>query len=160
MNLYDLTDNFNKVYNQIQSGEDSEVYLDTLNSIEDAIEEKAIGYAKVIKNIESDNQALAEEIKRLQGRKASNENAIKNLKSNLQDSMEQTGKTVFKTPLFSFGIQNNKESTNIIDETKIPEHYFNEQPKKLDKRRLLEDMQNGEEIEGADIKQTRSLRIR
>ena len=160
MNLYDLTDNFNKVYNQIQAGEDSEVYLDTLNSIEEAIEEKAIGYAKVIKNIESDNQALAEEIKRLQGRKASNENAIKNLKSNLQDSMEQTGKTVFKTPLFSFGIQNNKESTNIIDETKIPEHYFNEQPKKLDKRRLLEDMQNGEEIEGADIKQTRSLRIR
>lgn len=160
MNLYDLTDNFNKVYNQIQAGEDSEVYLDTLNSIEEAIEEKAIGYAKVIKNIESDNQALAEEIKRLQGRKSSNENAIKNLKSNLQDSMEQTGKTVFKTPLFSFGIQNNKESTNIIDETKIPEHYFNEQPKKLDKRRLLEDMQNGEEIEGADIKQTRSLRIR
>lgn len=160
MNLYDLTDNFNKVYNQIQAGEDSEVYLDTLNSIEEAIEEKAIGYAKVIKNIESDNQALAEEIKRLQGRKSSNENAIKNLKSNLQDSMEQTGKTVFKTPLFSFGIQNNKESTNITDETKIPDHYFNEQPKKLDKRRLLEDMQNGEEIEGADIKQTRSLRIR
>lgn len=160
MNLYDLTDNFNKVYNQIQAGEDSEVYLDTLNSIEEAIEEKAIGYAKVIKNIESDNQALAEEIKRLQGRKSSNENAIKNLKSNLQDSMEQTGKTVFKTPLFSFGIQNNKESTNIIDEAKIPDAYFNEQPKKLDKKRLLEDLQNGQEVEGADIKQTRSLRIR
>lgn len=160
MNIYDLTGNFLNVYNQITAGEDSEIYTDTLNSIEDAIEEKAIGYAKVIKNIEADNEVLSNEIKRLQERKKSNENAVRNMKERLQDSMEQTGKTVFKTPLFSFGIQNNKESTNIIDEAKIPDAYFNEQPKKLDKKRLLEDLQNGQEVEGADIKQTRSLRIR
>ena len=74
--------------------------------------------------------------------------------------MEFTGKTVFKTPLFSFGIQNNKPSTNIIDESQIPANYFEEQPKKLNKKLLLEDLQNGEEIDGASIKQTRSLRIR
>lgn len=160
MNIYELTDNYLSVYNQITAGEDSDIYTDTLNSIDDAIEDKAIGYAKVIKNIEADNEVLSNEIKRLQERKKSNENAVRNMKERLQDSMERTGKTVFKTPLFSFGIQNNKESTNIIDEAKIPDAYFNEQPKKLDKKRLLEDLQNGQEVEGADIKQTRSLRIR
>lgn len=160
MNIYELTDNYLSVYNQITAGEDSDIYTDTLNSIDDAIEDKAIGYAKVIKNIEADNEILSNEIKRLQERKKSNENAVRNMKERLQDSMERTGKTVFKTPLFSFGIQNNKESTNIIDEAKIPDAYFNEQPKKLDKKRLLEDLQNGQEVEGADIKQTRSLRIR
>lgn len=160
MNIYELGTNYQDVYNQIAQGDDSQVYIDTLDSINEAIESKANNYAKVIKNIEADNDMLDKEIKRLQSRKKSNENAIHNMKMNLQDAMEMTGKTVFKTPLFSFGIQNNKESTNIIDETEIPEQYFNEQPKKLDKKRLLEDLQNGEEISGAGIKQTRSLRIR
>lgn len=160
MNLFDLSQNFKQVYDEIQQGENSDVYMDTLNSIDEAIEDKAVGYAKVIKNIEGDNEALSKEIKRLQERKKSNENAIVNLKTNLTEAMEFTGKTVFKTPLFSFGIQNNKPSTNIIDESQIPANYFEEQPKKLNKKLLLEDLQNGEEIDGASIKQTRSLRIR
>ena len=55
MNLFDLSQNFKQVYDEIQQGENSDVYMDTLNSIDEAIEDKAVGYAKVIKNIEGDN---------------------------------------------------------------------------------------------------------
>lgn len=160
MNIYELTDNFNQVYNEIQAGEDSEVYLDTLNSIDEAIEEKADGYSAIIKSIDGDNEIIAKEIKRLQERKKSNENAIKNLKENLKHAMEQTNKKAFRTAKNSFGIQRNKPRTDIKDETKIPKEYYNEQPMKLDKQRLLEDLQNGIEINGVELTQDTSLRIR
>lgn len=160
MNLYDLTDNFNQVYNQIQAGEDSEVYLDTLDSLNDSIEDKADNYVKIIRQLEGDNEVIKKEIERLQARKKANENGIRNMKDNLQLSMEMTGKTVFKTATNSYGIQRNKPKASIINEKTIPKEYYNEQPPKLDKKRLLEDLQNNVEVEGAELIQTESLRIR
>lgn len=160
MNLYDLSTNYQNVYNQITQGEDSQVYIDTLNSIDEAIESKANGYAQIIKSIEGDNEVIAKEIKRLQERKKANENGIRNLKDNLQHAMEQTNKKAFRTELFSFGIQRNPEKASITDETKIPKEYYNEQEPKLDKKRLLEDLQNDVKVDGVELTQDSSIRIR
>lgn len=159
-NLFDLSTNYQQVYDMISQGEDSEVYLDTLESLNDSIEDKANGYAKIIKSIEGDNEAIKKEIDRLQARKKANENAIRNLKENLQYAMEQTNKKAFRTELFSFGIQRNPVKSNITDETKIPKVYFNEQEPKLDKKRLLEDLKNNIQVNGAELTQDSSLRIR
>lgn len=159
-NLYDLTGGYLDVYEQIASGEDSQVYKDTLDSINDSIEDKANSYAKIIKSIEGDNEAIKKEIDRLQTRKKANENGIRNLKENLQYAMEQTNKKAFRTELFSFGIQRNPVKSNITDETKIPKVYFSEQEPKLDKKRLLEDLKNNIQINGAGLTQDSSLRIR
>ena len=158
--IYDLTGRYLDVYEQIASGEDSQVYLDTLDAINESIEEKADQYTRVIRTLEGDNEMLTKEIKRLQDRKKSNVNGIKNMKERLQFSMEQTGKLAFKTATNSFGIQRNKPKTDIKDETKIPKEYYNEQPMKLDKQRLLEDLQNGVEVDGVELTQDTSLRIR
>lgn len=160
MNLFDLSQNFKQVYDEIQQGENSDVYMDTLNSIDEAIEDKADGYSAIIKSLNGDNEIIAKEIKRLQERKKSNENAVKNLKENLKHAMEQTNKKAFRTAKNSFGIQRNKPRTDIKDETKIPKEYYNEQPMKLDKQRLLEDLQNGIEVDGVELTQDTSLRIR
>lgn len=159
-NIFDLGGDYGIVYRQIANGEDSQVYLDTLESINDSIEDKADNYTKVIRSLEGDNEALDKEIKRLQARKKSNETAIVNMKQNLQFVMEQTGKTVFKTQMNSFGIQRNAPSVKMIDETLLPETYYKEQQKKLDKKQLLEDLKAGEEIEGVELQQTSSLRIK
>lgn len=160
MNIYDLGINYQNVYNQIAQGEDSQTYIDTLDSIDEAIENKADGYAKIIKSLEGDNEAIAREIKRLQDRKKANENGIKNLKENLQIGMELSDKKAFRTNLFSFGIQRNKPKAEVTNEEKIPKGYYNEQPMKLDKKRLLEDLQNDVEVEGAELTQDSSIRIR
>ena len=64
--------------------------------------------------------------------------------------MKVTGKTKFKGQLFSFSIQKNPPSVNVIDEKLIPEEYFIPQEPTLDKKRLLTDIKSGAEIPGAD----------
>src|SRR5699024_976008 len=106
---------------------------DTLHSILDAIEDKADGYAKVIRNIEAQAQAIKEEEKRLSNRRKSLENSIKRMKKSLEEVMIQHDKRRIKTDLFTFNIQDNPASVKVIDEDKIPKDYLIEQAPKIDK---------------------------
>jgi hypothetical protein len=65
-----------------------------------------------------------------------------------------------KGELFTVAIQNNPQSVEVLDESKIPKDYFVEQPPKLKKHLLLASLKQGEEIAGVELKQSRSLRIR
>ena len=97
--LFDLSADYQQVYNLIAEQEDEQILKDTLASINDAIEDKADGYVAVIRTLESDNKAIDEEVKRLRQRKTSNQNGVKRLKESLQEVMEKTGKVKFKQHL-------------------------------------------------------------
>lgn len=106
--LYELTQDFQTVMDMIDDGKtDGETLSNTLDCIDWEIEEKADGYAKVIRNIESDIAGLDTEIKRMQQKKAVLQNGITTMKENLYQAMITTDKRKFKTQLFSFTIQNN-----------------------------------------------------
>lgn len=158
--LFNLTDDYKQVYDLIAEQGDGEVLIHTLSSINDALEVKADGYVAVIKSLESDNIAIDEEIKRLQQRKTTNKNGINRLKESLQDSMETTGKTKFKTALNSYNIQNNPPSLNVINEKLIPKNYWVSQAPKLNRKDALAELKAGNTIPGLEVKQTRSLRVR
>lgn len=74
--LFNLTDAYQQVYDLIAEQGDETVLIETLQSINDALEDKADGYVAVIKTLEADNVAIDEEIKRLRQRKTSNQNGI------------------------------------------------------------------------------------
>lgn len=158
--LFDLSTDYQQLYDLIAEQEDEQILRDTLASINDAIEDKADGYVAVIKTLEGDNKAIDEEIKRLRQRKTSNQNGVKRLKESLQEVMEQTGKEKFKTALNSYSIANNPPSLDITDESLIPKQYYIEQQPKLDKKELLKVVKDGLEIKGVELKQSRSLRVR
>ncbi|QGR79953.1 siphovirus Gp157 family protein [Staphylococcus hominis] len=158
--LFDLSTDYQQLYDLIAEQEDEQILKDTLASINDAIEDKADGYVAVIKTLEGDNKAIDEEIKRLRQRKTSNQNGVKRLKESLQEVMEQTGKEKFKTALNSYSISNNPPSLDITDESLIPKQYYIEQQPKLDKKELLKVVKDGLEIKGVELKQSRSLRVR
>ena len=66
MNLYELSQN----YLAVQDMElDEETLRDTLDSIEDAFEDKAENIAKLYRTVEADEQALEAEEKRFNARK-------------------------------------------------------------------------------------------
>lgn len=111
MNLYDLTASYQQLQDLIETGEDYESILETIN---DEIENKADGYAKVIKNMEGQIDAFKNEEKRLSEKRKSLEKAVERLKGNLFDSMQKTGKKKFKTDLFSFSIQKNGGALPVI----------------------------------------------
>ena len=159
MNLYELTDNYLKVLELIENGEEG--LEDTLESINDTIELKADGYARIIRSLEANAVALKTEIDRLTNRRRSIENSIDRLKENLKNAMIATGKEKIKTDLFNVTVVNNPVAVNVIDEKLIPEEYFKvEIIRKLDKISLRDAIKNGEEIQGAKLMQGKGLRIK
>lgn len=157
MNLYELTTSYRQIQDMIEQGEEG--LEDTLESLDDAIEEKAVGYAKVIKNNDGRISAIKEEEKRLAEKRRSLENGNKRLKESLQDSMMLNNKRTIKTDLFNFNIQKNPPSVRVIDESMIPKTYYIEQAPKLDRRALINELKENS-IPGVEIHQGESLRIR
>jgi hypothetical protein len=97
---------------------EEQVVLDTLEGIDFELELKADGYAKVIKELEGSIETIKAEQTRLAKKKSTMEANIARLKNNLQDAMVKTGKTKFKTDLFSFNIQKNGGKAPVILDVK------------------------------------------
>lgn len=158
--IYELTGEWLQLYEMSDDpGIDPEVIADTMEAIEGEIEKKAEGYAAVITQLNSDASGIASELERLTARKRTIENNVKRMKDNLQNAMELTGKTKFKSGLFSFSIQNNPPSV-IIDSEKIPKKYLIPQEPKIDKAAIKEHLKAGEKLKFAHLEQGRSLRIK
>lgn len=157
MNLYELSQNYLAVQDMDL---EPETLKDTLDSIEEAIEVKAENIAKWIRNLEADKKAFEEEEKRFKEKKQAADNRIKSLKLYLEDNMRLTGKTKFKAGFFSFAIQNNPPSVEVFDEALIPKQFLIEQPPKIDRAGIKALLKAGEEVPGAELKQTEGVRIR
>ena len=164
MTLYELTEDYMNLLELAEDPDiDEQAFTDTLEGIEGALEDKAEGYAKVIRTLEGDAAACDAESKRLRNKKQTIENNIRRMKAALQYSMQATGKTKFKTALFSFGIQKNPAAV-VIDEgyiENIPDRFLIPQDPQIDKKAIKEALKAGEDLEGiAHLEQTESLRIR
>ena len=109
-----------------------------------------------------DMEMIMAQEKRLYSRRKAIENNIKRMKEHLQESMEITGKTKFKTTLWSFGIQNNPASLvlDTDDVDSLPSGYI-KVTKDFDKAGIKEAIKNGVNFNGiAHLEQTRGLRIK
>lgn len=165
--LYKLTGEYLELLQMLEDEEiDEEIIIDTLEGLDGEIEIKADNYAKLIRNLESTSEAIKKEVDRLNFRKTTFENRIKNLKEHLYNSMKLTGKTKFTTELFSFNIQKNggkRVLTVDVDLELIPKEYKIPQPDKLDGdkvRDLIKEL-GGDKCEFAHLEpQGESLRIK
>lgn len=159
--LYELTETYQELLSMALDPEtDLEALADTMEAVDGEIEVKADGYAKVMKELKAIADARKAEAKRLLDGAKSVEANIDRMKSALESAMRLTGKTKFKTALFSFGIQKNIPSVSILDESKIPEQFLIPQSPKIDKRAIMAALKDGEHYEWAEVVQTESLRIR
>lgn len=115
MNLYDLSRDWESVYQMLDDPDIPEdAIMDSLEGIEAVMEDKADSIAKILKSMDGDITATDAEIKRLQERNATR-NARKTwLKGALENMMRTTGKTKFKTALFSYGIQKNGGALPVV----------------------------------------------
>ena len=158
INLYTLSHNYQQVLSLIEDGQDG--MEDTLESLTDAIEDKAENIAKIIKTVEGEATALKLEEQRLADRRKSLENNAKGLKKYLEKSMQDAGMKKIKGQLFSFNIQKNAPSVEVLDDSVIPEIFFTIPQPVLDKTIIKEQLKLGFEIPGAQLTQGESLRIK
>ena len=162
--LYEIVNDYLTIQHMMEDPDlDPQALADTMEGIEGELEVKADGYAKVIRNMEADIEAIKSEVNRLTDRRKTIEKNIQTLKLALQKSMEITGKTKFKTELFSFGIRNNAPSV-IMDESdirKIPSEYLRIRDPEVDKSKLKDALKNGVDLSGvAHLVSSTSLSIK
>lgn len=160
--LYELTEMYKNIWDLV---EDDEVDLDTLETalsqVEDNLEVKAENIAKLIKGIDGDIDTLKAEEKRLADKRRVLENKQKNIKGYLENQLRVMGIDKVKTPLFTVALQKNPPSVEIVNEDLIPEQFKKTvTTTTIVKKDLLEALKSGQVIEGAEIKQGKSLRIR
>lgn len=139
--LYELKENWKQVEEMLYEEEiDEQCILDTLESIEAEIEDKADSYAIIIKEILSDAEVCKQEKIRLENRQKAFESRAKLLKDRLEEVLRGIGKTKFKTQLFSFNIQKNGGLAPLWitdDIEQIPEEYLKKEPNNTKIRELL-----------------------
>ena len=165
MTLYELTNEYLQLLDMAEDPDvDPVVLFDTMDGIGGEIEMKADGYAKVIRQLEADIEGLKAEENRISRRRKIMENNIKFMKNRLTDAMIATGKTKFKTELFSFNIQKTPPRVVIDDPTHIPEAYLILQEPKVDTIGIKNALKSADEAplwEGiAHLEQDEGVRIR
>lgn len=115
-NLYELTGDVLTLQNLLNSGEviDKELLNDVLTDTTADYEAKIEAYAKVIKNLTADVEAMKNEADRITARRKALENNIKSLKDRMFESMKTTGNTKIKGTLFTVAIQPNGGKIPVI----------------------------------------------
>lgn len=165
--LYELSGDYAK-FSELMEMEELEPEMqealeEALDNLGEDIEIKLENYAKIIKNFESDIAGLKAEEERLNKKRKTLENSIKNMKQRMTEAMIQTGKVDIKGELFKFKVQANPPSV-IMDANHIedvPEKYLIAQDPKIDKKKLAEDLKAGVELDGvAHLQASATVRIR
>lgn len=161
MTLYELTSDYLTLLEMAEDPDiDIQAFDDTLEGLEGEIEAKADGYAKVITTLNGDAALLKDEIDRLTTRKRTIEERVKRMKESLTKVMVLTGKTKFKTDLFSFNVQKNPAALCVPDESLVPDEYLIPQPPKVDKTGIKEAIKAGATFDWAYTTQSEGVRIR
>ncbi|HAA0649076.1 siphovirus Gp157 family protein [Listeria innocua] len=158
MKLYELTDNYLRVQELLEENK-TEAVEDTLDALTDGFHDKAENIVKIIKSLAADAEMAGKEAKRLLKRKQALENNVQKLKTYLQTEMERMEIRKINSTLFTIQIQKNPASVEIVDETLLKPFFLLQEPK-IDKKRIAEILKSGEEVEGAKLVESESIRIR
>ncbi|EQA3617518.1 siphovirus Gp157 family protein [Listeria monocytogenes] len=158
MKLYELTDNYLRLQELLEENK-TEAVMDTLDAITDGFHDKAENIAKIIKSIAADAEMAGTEAKRLLKRKQALENNVQKLKIYLQTEMERMEIRKINSTLFTIQIQKNPVSVEIVDDSLLQAFFLLQEPK-IDKKRIAEILKSGEEVKGARLVESESIRIR
>lgn len=149
--LYELTGKYQQLL-QIADDVDPRVFKDTLDSIKDSIDVKAINYAKVDRQLGADITEFKNEINRMTQRLNSMINNRKRLRENLLYNMQSVGKTKIKDRLFTINIQKNRQLLD-YDTNRIPkELLIKKETYTPDKDKIKQMLDEGQDIDGVSYK--------
>ncbi len=166
MTLWEITQEFLALASIIEEagGEATDELMEELAISRENFSHKAEGYAKLILKWDSEIDAAAAEIKRIQAIKKTKENSVGRLKETLKAALlvfgheDAKGVKWFETPLVKLSTRKST-SIEITDENALPEEAFVIK-KEVSKTAIKEMLEAGAEIEGASVKENISLQIR
>lgn len=158
MNLYEMTTAAIELYNLLTSGEiDEQTFNDTLAAM--GSEEKLESYCVVIRQLEADAEMLKAEKDRIYKKQQVAENSVERMKAAITEFMSAQNTKKSKAGIFTVSLSESK-AVNITDESKVPARFLVEQPPKINKKAIREELIAGEEIAGCELKINQGVRIK
>lgn len=157
--LYELADK----YKELSEREDldPEVLRDTLDAINDAIEDKADNIAAWIDDLT--NAAKRKKEKADEWKESAKEDLKKadSLKHYLIQELTHAGKKKMETDRFLLSTRKNNPSTVIDDATLIPDTFkTTKATESIDKTAIKEAIKSGEDVPGAHLQASQSITIK
>lgn len=145
-------------------GEVTDEILEDLAIRRDNFTHKAEAYTKFILKLESEADAAAAEIKRIQALKKAKENTVNRLREHLLAALmvftEEDAKGIrrYETPLAKLSTRKS-QAVEVLDESEIPDAFWVIK-KEISKSTISQAIKDGEQVPGAQLKDNISLSIR
>jgi hypothetical protein len=160
MNLYEITREAIELASLLETEELTPELEKSLIINQDQLQSKAVNYAKVIANIQSDSDAIDQEIKRLKAIKESKDRAVTRLREAVKEAMLVSGIEKIESPLFKLSIRRSEAiEIDVIDA--LPSEFVNiKNVVSADKIAIKEAIKRGEYITGARIIENFNLQIK
>ena len=167
MNLYQITQEFLELASMIEDagGEVNDAILEELAISRDNFSHKAEGYARLILKWDSEIEAAAAEVKRIQALKKAKENSVARLKETLLFALQAFGQEDAKsgikrydTALFKLSTRRS-QAVEITDEATLPDTCFVIK-REVSKTAIKKILDEGTELDGAFLKENISLQLK
>ncbi len=162
MNVFEINSAVAKIREKAESGEiEPETLADTLESLEDARNEKLDSVANWINEDESKIDWLDKKIKQLTKLKKHYKTQSENLSRFLKAAIESSGHESIHTDKFDFKLSNPPYSVIVPDVKQIPIDYvtYPDPKPQANKKKIKEDLQKGKDIPGAYLERKRKVVI-
>jgi len=160
MNLYTLTTEAKMIASLLETEELTSELEAMLVINQQELSEKSINYAKVIRNLEADSDAIDNEIKRLKAMKEAKDRAIDRMKEAVREAMLASGIDTIDSSLFKLSLRRS-ESVEVVNIDQLPENLIVvKKTVSADKVKIKEAIKNGIPVEGAVLLENFNLSIK
>jgi hypothetical protein len=160
MNLYTLTSEAKMLASLLETEELTPELESMLIINQQELSDKSINYAKVIRNLEADSDAIDNEIKRLKAMKESNDRVIDRMKDAVRNAMVSSGIDKIESSLFKLSLRRS-EAVEVINQDQLPECFVKAKTTYTpDKVAIKDAIKSGLTVEGAVIVENLNLQIK
>lgn len=162
--LYEIVRHRAEFERLAESGElDPQLILDTLESLDGELNDKAVSVAQFSRNIEATAAAVREAGKAMLERAARLEKRAESIRNYLLLQMEFAQVSKIECPWFVISIRKNPPAVVIDDEAQIPDAYKvvpEPPPPRPDKAKIKDALRAGDDVPGARLVQGERLEIK
>lgn len=160
--IFNIQQEYINLLNQLEEsdGELTPELEQALAINEQELEVKSIGYAQVVRKVESDIDIIAAEIKRLQALKKSKESTVERLKTTVENAMQLYGINTIQFSTMQLSLRKS-ESVHINDESTLDSRFLVEKITYApDKNAIKAAIKAGEEVSGAELIVNQNLQVK
>lgn len=159
--LYNISNEHKALMAQIEAaeGEITEDIAASLEIVEEQLQEKAVGYAYIIKHYDDTADIIDKEIKRLQALKKKADNNADRLKQRIKEAMIQFGVSKVETETITLSFRKSV-AVEINNENEVPSAYMKFAAPTPDKTAIKKALESGEIVTGARLQENQNLQIK